>query len=146
MNDMRKYINLVESIESGDDIIPGERTEYNTLAKQLAAVRLDGWAIKHIKKPSEEVQLAAVREKGWAIVYTLHNGIAPSIPVQRAAVLNHPIGALEEMIKYNLPISKMIQWTAAKRIKERNLVDNLHKDVLNKLDPDVQNFLRSDTP
>ena len=83
MNDMRKYIKLVESaIESADDIIPGELPKYNTLAKQLAAVQKYGPAIEYIKNPSEEVKLAAVQKTGWAIEYIPN----PSENVKLAAV------------------------------------------------------------
>ena len=66
MNDMRKYINLVES---SNDIIPGELPEYNTEVKQLMAVRLDGVDIQFIKNPSETVQLRAVSQNAFAILY-----------------------------------------------------------------------------
>ena len=36
MNDIRKYINLIESMDSSDDIIPGERPKYNTLSKHFS--------------------------------------------------------------------------------------------------------------
>lgn len=38
-----------------------------TEVELLAEVRQDWYVIKHIKKPSEEVQLAAVRQYGFAI-------------------------------------------------------------------------------
>ena len=157
MNLMRHWINLVESI---DDIIPGELPEYNTLAKQLkavqkngraiihilnpsekvqlAAVQQDGYSIADIKNPCEQVQLAAVKENSWSIKY-IEN---PSIAVQRAAVLKSPVWALNAMINRNFPISKMIQWTAAKQIKERNLI--IDKDMLDHLDLDVQKYLSNE--
>ena len=160
MNDIRKYINL---IESDDDIILGELPEYNTLVKQLKAVRYnpkdiqymvnpseqvqltavrqDGFVIKYIPNPSEEVQLVSVQKNGLAIKFILAKGIVPSIAVQRAAVLQNPFWALYYMIDHKLPISKMIQWTAAKRIKE--LGWKVSKDLSDKLDPDVQDYLRS---
>ena len=109
-----------------NDIIPGERPEYNTLAKQLKIVKQDGYNIQFIRNPSEDVQLAAVQENGRAIYDIIDKGITPSIAVQRVAILNHPTGALEEMLFNDFPISKMIQWTAAKIIKERNLVSDLY--------------------
>ena len=149
-----------------NDIIPGELRNYNTLAKQLtavkknghavqwirnpsldvqlAAVRQNGFAIGHIKNPSELVQLEALKVDGSALYWILAKRIVPSIAVQRAAVLQNPVWALNNMTHYNIPISKMIQWTAAKRIKERDMFDDLGKGVLEKLDPDVQNYLRSD--
>ena len=151
-----------------NDIIPGERPEYNTLAKQLKIVKQDGYniqfirnpsedvqlaavshyrpAIRYLESPSETVQLAAVQNHGGAIYYILAKGIVPSIVVQRAAVLENPVSALKYMIYYSIPISKMIQWTAAKQIKERNIVshlDELDEDMLNSLDPDVQKYLQS---
>ena len=207
MNDMRKYIKLVESaIESADDIIPGELPKYNTLAKQLAAVQKYGPAIEYIKNPSEEVKLAAVQKTGWAIeyipnpsenvklaavsqdghaiqfisnpseiiqlaavqqdghaiqfisnpseiiqlaaikrsrdsiYYILNNRIIPSVPVQKYAVIYDTVNALNKMIWYKIPISKMILWTAAKKIKELNL--KIKEDILSKLDPDVQEYLK----
>ena len=156
---MRDWINL---IESADSIIPDERPGFNTLAKQLAAVenhglsiqfiknpslavqlaavRENGDAIKHIKNPCLEVQLEAVQNYGGAIYYILDKGFVPSIALQRIAVLNDPTWALEGMIEHDFPISKMIQWTAAKRIKERNW--KIDKDTLDKLDPDIQEYLR----
>ena len=167
-NEIRRYINLIESIESANDIIPGELQKYNTLAKQLAeiqsfkgiikyieypskgvqlaAVSQNGNAIQYINNPTELVQLAAVKNCGWAIRFILAKGIVPSIVVQRAAVLENPVSALKYMIYYSIPISKMIQWTAAKQIKERNIVshlDELDEDMLNSLDPDVQKYLQS---
>ena len=186
MNDMRHWINLVESVNPSQDTIPGERSKYNTIAKQLEAVQRDGdeiqliknpslavqltavrqnghavqwirnpsldvqlaavqkngYSIRHIKNPSEQVQLAAVQQNGWVIYWILEKRIIPSIAVQRYAVLNDPVWALDAMIKYNFPISKMIQWTAAKEIKERNLVSCLDEKTLNKLDLDVQEYLR----
>ena len=149
-----------------DDIIPGERPEYNTLAKQLAAVQRDSgyiqfiknpseqvqlaavsqniFAIEHIENPSEQVQLAAVQKDGWAIRFILAKGITPSIPVQRAAVLQNLVDVLKVMFKRNFPISKMIQWTAAKRIKELGLSYRLDDEHLYYLDLDVQNFLRDE--
>ena len=138
---MRKYINLIESIESADDIIPGEDPAYDTLAKQLDAVQRWPMDFQQIKNPSEQVQLAAVQQYGWAINYILDKGITPSIPVQKDAVLQNPVWALKGMIKHNFLISKMVQWTAAKRIKEQNL--RIDEYVLDKLDPDVQKYLRS---
>ena len=156
---MRKYINLVESL---DEIIPDEHPRYNTLAKQLAAVSQDGYIIEYIKNPCEQVQIAAVRRHGLSIQFIpnpservqleaveenmfafkqiLDKGIVPSIAVQRAAVLNSPKWALYHMIDYNIPISKMIQWIAAKRLKELKKEKTIL--FLSKLDPDVQNFLR----
>ena len=122
------------------DIIPEENPEYDTLNKQLAAVQVNGRAIQLINNPSEEVQLAAVEQNGYVIYWILKKGIVPSIAVQRAAVLSDPTQALYYMIEYNIPISKMIQWTAAKRIKELDLVV-IHKNILDKLDPDVQEYL-----
>ena len=54
--------------------------------------------------------------------------------------------ALYYMIDFNIPISKMIQWIAAKRIKEINIDiddDELFKYKFNYLDPDVQDYLNS---
>ena len=85
---------------------------------QLAAVSNNGYIIQYIRNPSENVQLAAVKDIGSAICYILAKGIVPSISVQRAAIIENPVSALRHMINYNFPISKMIQWTAAKRIKE----------------------------
>ena len=141
---MRHFIDIVES---EDDIIPDELPEYNTEAKQLEAVRQNPYTIRHIENPSEPVQLAAVKANGCAIRWILKNGIVPSITVQRAAVIEDPLGASCHMIDHKLPISKMIQWTAAKRIKELNLTDEFcefYEVVLDKLDPDVQEYLKSD--
>ena len=44
------------------------------------------------------------------------------------------------MIDHKLPISKMIQWTAAKRIKELDL--DIGEVVFDDLDPDVQEYLK----
>ena len=138
---MRKYINIVESI---DDIIPGELPEYNTITKQLDIMNHNGQAIDYINNPSEDVQLAAVQQNVMAIYYILEKRIKPSIAVQRIAVLQNPLWVLGELIEYNIPISKMIQWTAAKRIKELDLtIGKIGKNILNKLDPDVQEYLRS---
>ena len=134
---MRKYINIVES---SNDIIPGELPRYNTLAKQLNRVNEDGRMIQFINNPSEHVQLAAVRENGRIIRWILKHGITPSITVQRAAVLQNPINALAFMIEFNFPISKMIQWTAAKEIKAWNL--SIKKSLLDQLDHDVQEYLK----
>ena len=136
MNEMRKYIDLVES---SNDIIQDELPKYE--AKRLAAVRLDGWRIEYINNPSEEVQLAAVRQSGSVIHLILAKGIVPSIAVQQAAVLQNPVSALGTMIYHHLPVSKMIQWTAAKEIKKRNL--KIEEIILSKLDPDVQEYLKS---
>ena len=147
-----------------DDIIPDESEEYNTLSKQLALVQKHGWAIDYIKNPSEDVQLAAVKQTGFVIEcirnpsevvqlaavnssasafgFILEKEIAPSIPVQKAAVMKDPFGALLVMIEHDFPISKMIQWTAAKLIKEQNMVSDLYEDELNKLDLDVQKYLK----
>ena len=163
MNEMRKLIDIVESENLSDEIIPGELPEYNTLAKQLAAVQQAGWKIQYIRNLSLEVQLEAVKQSGYNIQYITnpaeqvqlvavqHNGLAiddilakgivPSIAVQRAAVLNKPASALRLMVRYNFPISKMIQWTAAKLIKKRGF--ELAESHLSKLDPDVQDYLRS---
>ena len=124
-----------------NDIIPGELPAFNNLAKQLVKVKQDGWAIQFIKNPSEEVQLAAVKQNGRAIYFILGKGIIPSIAVQRAAVLNHPFGALEGMIEHDFPISKMIQWTAAKEIKEQCLVSKIGHKTLDYLNPSVREYL-----
>ena len=42
--------------------------KYKSEADQLAAVKNIGWAIQHIKNPSEEVQLAAVSQNGYKVV------------------------------------------------------------------------------
>ena len=123
-----------------NDIIPDELLEYNSLAKQLDTVSRAGHTIQFIRNPNETVQLAAVRENGYALRYIFSKGIEPSIPVQRAAVLNNPVWALNAMIYYNFPISKMIQWTAAKRIKEENW--KIRDTHVTKLDLDVQEYLR----
>ena len=125
-----------------DDIIPGEPEKFKTLAKQLAAVQKNGRTIQLINNHSEQVQIAAVQQDGWAIFDILAKGIIPSIPVQKAAVLQNPIDALYSMISYNIPISKMIQWTAAKQSKEFGQI--IDKDTLNHLDPDVQKYLKDD--
>ena len=125
-----------------NDIIPDELLEYNSLAKQLDTVSRAGHTIQFIRNPNETVQLAAVRENGYALRYIFSKGIEPSIPVQRAAVLNNPVWALNAMIYYNFPISKMIQWTAAKQSKEFGQI--IDKDTLNHLDPDVQKYLKDD--
>ena len=122
-----------------NDTIPGEDPKYNTLAKQLKAVQNYGLAIEFIKNPSELVQLAAVQKNGLVIKFILLKGIIPSIPVQKAAILQNPVWALDAMIKRNFPISKLIQWTAAKRIKEKEI--NINKNILDQLDPDVQDYL-----
>ena len=133
---------------------------------QLAAVQQDGWTIYYIPNPSEQVQIEAVKQSSDAILYIdnpseqvqiiaiqqygpaigiiLRKGIVPSIAVQRVAALRDPLWALHVMTVYNIPISKMIQWFAAKRIKERNLFEELDKDILDKLDLDVQNYLKSE--
>ena len=51
-------------------------------ANQLEAVKYDGYTIKYIHNPSEQVQLAAVKHDGYAIQY-IHN---PSEQVMLAAV------------------------------------------------------------
>ena len=55
--------------------------EYN-----LSAVTQDGYAIRDIKNPSEQVQLAAVKQNGLAIEWIIKKGITPSEQVQLAAV------------------------------------------------------------
>ena len=84
-----------------NDIILSEGKNFNTLAKQLAAVKLAGWNIQYIRNPSEEVQIAAVSQDGSAIKSILEHGIIPSIAVQRAAVLQDPTDALYYMIIHN---------------------------------------------
>ena len=123
-----------------DNIIPNERPEYNTLAKQLKTVKENGNSIAYINNPCELVQLAAVRFNGNIIYHIFDKGITPSIPVQRDAVMKEPVSALYHMVNRNFPISKVIQWTAAKQIKERNL--KISRVTLVKLDPDVQEYLR----
>ena len=134
---MRHWIDLVESV---NDIIPGELPEYNTEAKQLAAVKQNGFAIEHIKNPSEGVQLVAIKDIDSAFGWILHKGISPSIAVQRAAAIKNPVIFLMAVIEYNYPISKMILWTAAKRIKEQGW--EIGKDKLDHLDPDIQDYLK----
>jgi|19_taG_2_1085344.scaffolds.fasta_scaffold23979_2 hypothetical protein len=58
------------------------KEKYKTLEAQLAAVKENGFAIKYIHNPLEEVQLKAVKDCGGAIEY-IHN---PSEAVQLAAV------------------------------------------------------------
>jgi hypothetical protein len=78
--------------------------------KQLAAVKCNGFAIEHIKNPSEEVKLAAVKRNGLAIkfienpseeiqlaaVNTNENSVKfienPSEEVQLAAIRKSPVG------------------------------------------------------
>ena len=129
MNDMRKYINLVESM---DDIIPGERPKYNTLAKQLAAVQKYGDAIQYIKDPSEVVQLASVSQYGYAIKF-IDN---PSEEVQLAAVQKNRFA-----IKYIPNPSINVQLEAVKqhgRDHPNNPGHQLHPH------PDDFNSLRGD--
>ena len=115
---------------------------------RLAAVKKDGQSIKYISKPSEQVQLEAVQNNGGAIYYMMKKRIVPSIAVQRAAVLQSPVIALASMIGYDFPISKMIQWIAAKRIKELKKVKKIviPSVVRNGLAPDVQKYLKSKKP
>lgn len=60
---------------------------YNSISeiKQIAEVKKDGYAIKHISHPSDAVQMAAVKNDGSAIKY-IDN---PSEAVQLAAINNY---------------------------------------------------------
>ena len=127
---IRKYGYAIRYIEN-----PSEEV-------QIFAIQRYGYAISHIKNPSEELQLAAVRFNGRYIYYILEKGIVPSIDVQKAAVLNNPVWALRYMVDYNIPISKMIQWTAAKRLVELGLTSI---DYSKLLDTDVQNWIKNQT-
>ena len=54
-------------------------TRHAAEADQMAAVQQDGWAIRHIKNPSIEVQLAAVQQNGHAIKYITNPSTEVSI-------------------------------------------------------------------
>ena len=56
--------------------------KYRTEEEQLAAVKHDGYLIRHIKNPSEIVQIAAVKQNGYAIQYFKY----PSEKIQLTAV------------------------------------------------------------
>ena len=96
-----------------DKIIPMEYYQFWSLhnklpteAEQLAAIRQNGYAIKSIKKQSEQVQLAAVKQNGYAIKYIKN----PSEQIQLAAVKQNGYA-----IKYIVNPSEQIQLAAVKQ-------------------------------
>ena len=57
--------------EVKNDDLESVKQDSNTIEyiMQLEAVKQDGWAIRFIKNPSEQMQLEAVKQNGFAIYF-----------------------------------------------------------------------------
>ena len=89
---------------------------------------------------STDVQIAAVTNNGYCIVYISE----PGVEIQRAAANGYnPVLFVHAMTEMKQRTSRMIQWMAAKRIKELNRVGILNHDDWDFFDTDVQEYLRN---
>ena len=149
-SEIRKYINLLEGI-FGNNLKTGNKQTNKDFYK-------DPEHISHIPVPNpsknithnqspfgnikQQMDLKGDSDKN-SIYYKIKIGEKVSIEDQKAAISKDPVVFLMAVIEYNYPISKMIQWTAAKRVKELGLSSHLGEEYLDHLDPSVRDYLEN---